>query len=325
MSPITTVCLLWWVLINEFRGVRMTESDSVLESEDGSMELKLPVSGLRISARRYGRGTGPTVLAVHGWLDNLNSFVPMAAELPGLELITIDMPGHGHSEHQARGRPYETVSWLGYLLEIMDVLGLGKTWLMGHSFGAGITSLFAGLYPERVKGLVAIENLGVMFAAEGQFPELLRHHHHMVQRSRYRRARQTFAGLEDAMFARRKGSSHPLSDASLRLIVERSLGPAEEGRLQWRTDPDLRIPPPWRLSQDHVYSLLEEITAPVLYIQATGGILTSPFVAAANEMAARVKDLNVLKVEGSHHVHMEAPQVIARPVLEFISGHEGQR
>src|SRR3546814_4039743 len=35
---------------------------------------------------------------LHGWLDNANSFIPLAERLPN-PLLALDFSGHGHSDH----------------------------------------------------------------------------------------------------------------------------------------------------------------------------------------------------------------------------------
>src|SRR5690606_37312566 len=73
------------------------------------LSLDLPLG--RIAGLRWGAPGAPRVLALHGWLDNAASFVPLAAEferagLDGIDLVEPDLPGHGRSAHLAPGADY---------------------------------------------------------------------------------------------------------------------------------------------------------------------------------------------------------------------------
>jgi hypothetical protein len=37
------------------------------------------------------------VIALHGWLDNANSFARLAPQLKGLRIVALDLAGHGYS------------------------------------------------------------------------------------------------------------------------------------------------------------------------------------------------------------------------------------
>ncbi len=60
----------------------------------------------RITGLRAGAEGTPKVLALHGWLDNAASFVPLAAQLADIDLVAPDLPGHGHSAHLPAGADY---------------------------------------------------------------------------------------------------------------------------------------------------------------------------------------------------------------------------
>ena len=112
--------------------------------------LEIPMG--RIAGLRGGRGTGLPVLALHGWLDNAASFVPLAAHLDGIELVAPDLPGHGRSAHLPRGADYSFAGAVASVLDIADALGWTRFALLGHSMGAGIGSLVAAACPQRVAG-----------------------------------------------------------------------------------------------------------------------------------------------------------------------------
>lgn len=122
--------------------------------------FSLPVAGTTVAGLRSPGTGGQRVLALHGWLDNAASFVPLAAQLPGLELVAIDLPGHGHSAHLPPGTQYNTPGAICHVLDVADALGWDRFVLLGHSMGAGIASLAATAAPERVERLIAIEALG---------------------------------------------------------------------------------------------------------------------------------------------------------------------
>ena len=119
-------------------------------------------------------GRGPRVLALHGWLDNAASFLPMAPFLDGLELVAIDLPGHGRSAHLPPGADYSFAGTIASVLDVADALGWERFALLGHSMGAGIASLAAAACPQRIDKLVAIEALGALADEAG----------HTVQRMR---------------------------------------------------------------------------------------------------------------------------------------------
>src|SRR5690625_7721876 len=64
--------------------------------------------GVKVSGWRTG-GEGPRVLSTHGWLDNANTWKPVASALSSMDWASFDFPGHGRSGHVARGETYHFV------------------------------------------------------------------------------------------------------------------------------------------------------------------------------------------------------------------------
>ena len=106
--------------------------------------LDIPIG--RIAGLR-NHGDGPRVLALHGWLDNAASFIPLAQHLHGIDLVAIDQPGHGRSAHLPPGTDYSFVGALNAVLDVADALGWDRFALLGHSMGAGIGSILAASLP----------------------------------------------------------------------------------------------------------------------------------------------------------------------------------
>ena len=100
-------------------------------------------------------------IVLHGWLDNAGSFDTLAPLLlsscPQHSLVCIDYPGHGLSSHIAPGHMYHYLESIRYIKIVASHMGLEKFGLMGHSMGAGMSSMFAATYPDMVEALVMID------------------------------------------------------------------------------------------------------------------------------------------------------------------------
>ncbi len=117
---------------------------------------------MRIAYQEWGKGNRKRILALHGWLDNSNSFLPMAEKLSekGYHVVAVDHIGHGHSSHIPRGAVYTHQRYVSYTNQVVNGLGWTKCHVVGHSMGANISLMYAAVFPEMVSRLVLIEGMG---------------------------------------------------------------------------------------------------------------------------------------------------------------------
>ena len=136
-------------------------------------EVTVPVPWGVISAKHWSNpspaqkqsegseGAVTNWIGLHGWLDNAGTFDTLAPLLltscPHLSLLCLDYPGHGLSSHLPPGQTYHYLEANRYLRLVVDHLGIDKFGLIGHSMGAGMSSIFAATYPEMVQALVMID------------------------------------------------------------------------------------------------------------------------------------------------------------------------
>ncbi len=105
-------------------------------------------------------GSGPALLFVHGlsgcwpnWLEQLAVFAPTN------RVITLDLPGFGHSPGDAG-----EISMQGYakLLDtLLGQLGIERATLVGNSMGGLIAAEMAAAHPARVERLVLVSPAGL--------------------------------------------------------------------------------------------------------------------------------------------------------------------
>ena len=118
------------------------------------------------------RGKAPRVLCLHGWLDNAASFVPLAPLLDTLDLLALDLPGHGHSEHRHNTARYHFIDYLFNVDAALDALGWEDCHLLGHSLGAAFSASISAGAPERVRSIVLLDTMGPVSVTADSTPEI---------------------------------------------------------------------------------------------------------------------------------------------------------
>ena len=276
-------------------------------------ERTLDLVDRRMAALEWGPPSGLPTLALHGWLDNAASFARLAPMLAGLHLVAPDLSGHGRSDHHPLGCAHHFVDWVGEVLSVADALGWHRFRVVGHSMGAGIATLLAATAPERIARVALLEGFGPLSAPpEGVAERLARA---LADEKRVAAAsRRVFAGLEEAVEARRRGTD--LDDEAARLLVERGVEPAEGG-VHFRHDPRLKARSRVRLTEPQVLAFLAAIECPVLAVRARSGWpFPAELVQARVEAVRRVE---LVEVDGGHHVHLTHPERVAALLERFLA------
>ena len=265
------------------------------------------ITGLR------GGGEGTRVLALHGWLDNAASFVPLAAHLPGVHLVAPDLPGHGRSAHLAPGAEYTSGVAVNAVLDIADALGWETFSLLGHSMGAGIASLMAAAVPQRVQRLVAIEALGGLAETVERTADRWRE---AIAAARALPGKQLRVFADLAAPVRARMLANQLSEPAARLLVERGVRPVEGGFV-WSSDPRLTLPTPQRLDEAQLAALVAGIACPatVVFADPPQAYFPEPL---RSQRAALLPDGRLHVMAGTHHLHMEDPAAVAARISAFL-------
>jgi pimeloyl-ACP methyl ester carboxylesterase len=81
----------------------------------------------------------------------------MARELPeGFRPISIDLRGHGESPWSIEAH-YDLRDYAADLSALLDELRIGRAYIVAHSLGGNVATLFAAAHPERVLSLVLVD------------------------------------------------------------------------------------------------------------------------------------------------------------------------
>ena len=291
----------------------------------GAREIAIDIPLGRLAALRWGGEGQPRVLALHGWLDNAASFVPLAAHLHGIDLVAIDLPGHGRSAHLPPGADYSFALAMHNVLDAADALGWERFALLGHSMGAGIASLLAAACPQRVDRLLAIEALGALPETVENTVPRLRDAVAATRALAGKRLRR-FDSLEPAIRARMNGNVVRVGEAAARLLVERGVCRVRTGDgaggWEWSSDPRLTLPTMVRMTGEQVRALVAgiECRTRVIYADPPQPYLPEPRRSAHVALLPRGE---LVVLPGSHHLHMEWPAEVAAAIGDFFHAGAG--
>jgi pimeloyl-ACP methyl ester carboxylesterase len=271
------------------------------------------LSGRRIAYQHWQAPGRPTFIAVHGWLDNSNSFQPLMDSLPEIDCFTLDLCGHGKSDHlPAHAHFYLGLDWALDVLAFARGMGLGEFILMGHSLGAGVCSLAASFVPAQVRGLILFDGLVPFPEPEDAFVRRARAF--LDEAAGSRKPPLRYPDWETAVVRRMRASG--LARVTAELLCRRSLV-EQKGGFSWSWDERLLTGSPLRFSRGQLAEIAKSIASPALLIKASRQEIARNGE-LMEEFAPLVPGLGVAELEGGHYVHMENVPPSVDLVRDFL-------
>lgn len=234
---------------------------------------------LRLHYADWGNTDAPILLLIHGGRDHCRSWDWVAEELRhDWHVIAPDLRGHGDSQWSPEGH-YEIASFVYDLAQLIHQLGEQPVTIVAHSMGGNIALRYTGLYPDKVRRLVAIEGLGPS-------PKLLAQRENKPQADRMRRwiegkreaagrLPRRYATLQDAL-ARMKEENSFLSDEQARHLTIHGMNRNEDGSWSWKFDNYLRAPHLNELPQAALDEIWGAITCPTLLMYGARSWASNP-------------------------------------------------
>jgi pimeloyl-ACP methyl ester carboxylesterase len=111
------------------------------------------LDGMKVAYQEWGNQNLRKVIALHGWLDNSNTFKYLGPYLAdrGFHVVAVDCIGHGKSGHLGTGAFYTMPKHVSVVREVVENMGWSKNYMLGHSmvkinlldFVRGITCLLS--------------------------------------------------------------------------------------------------------------------------------------------------------------------------------------
>jgi len=256
---------------------------------------------LSLAFAEWGAKDAPPLLLVHGGRDQKRSWDRVAARLSQTyRVVAHDLRGHGESDWVSDG-DYGVMDHVFDLASLVDHLGWDRFTLIGHSLGGNITLRYAGLYPEQIDKLVAIEGLGPspkMLAERRAQPVTERLGNWIEQRRQLSgRAARRMENL-DAAKARMKAAFPHLPDDLIHHLTETGVKQNPDGTVSWAYDPAGMGRSPSDISHEDFVHLWTEITCPTWLVYGAESWASNP---AEDGRAEPFQNARVSLIEKAGH------------------------
>ncbi len=276
---------------------------------------------LRLHCVDWGNPDKPPLLLVHGGRDHCRNWDWVAEALRDeWHIIAPDLRGHGDSQWSTDGS-YTLAGYVYDLAQLIHQQRLAPVTIIAHSLGGVVALRYAGVYPETVARLIAIEGLGPSPAVLAQrasrpidqrMDEWIRE-----QRGLAGRLPRRYASIEDA-FKRMQEENPHLSAEQARHLTVHGVNQNEDGTYSWKFDNYVRSWLPYDMSSRDIQHLWSRIASPTLLIHGKESRWAGD--PATDGRAAHFRNARVIGVEGAGHwLHHDRLDEFLRMVRTFFA------
>lgn len=267
--------------------------------------------GRTLSGLRFGPGTVPRVVALHGVGLNAHSFDPMLLAL-GVPALALDLPGHGRSDWRADA-DYRPDHLADDVVSALEALAPEPVVLLGHSLGGLTATLVAAARPELVRALVVVDiTPGISpSGGAGNVAEFIS-------------GQRDFGSVEEIVDRAVQfgiGSNRESLARGVALNTRRR----PDGRLEWthhfaHLERTAVAEPEDPFPYAPLWGSLQALELPVTLVRASAGMVTG---ALAAEWSAQLPESAVVELTGPHNLHEAAPAELAKVVAEVLTHSRG--
>ena len=280
------------------------------------------IRGARTHVRHWGRDGAPILFMVHGWMDVAASFQFVVDELAGdWHVIAPDWRGFGLSDYTQS----DTYWFPDYLADLDAMLQHysphAPVNLLGHSMGANVAGLYAGVRPERIARFINLEGFGMMATQPEQAPG---RYAKWLDELREPPVMRSYPS-QRAVAERLQKTNPRLPDARAAFLAEHWSAQNEAGEWDILGDPQHKRVNPILYQVEEVMACWRRITAPVLWVEADDTNMwqwMGPKEEARIEIDRRLRCIKDVRCEmmqdAGHMLHHDQPAALARLVEAFL-------
>lgn len=248
----------------------------------------------------------PTLVCLHGFTGTLHTFDFFADQLPGVNILALDLIGHGQTSVHVPTVHYAMSQVVQDLHTCLEKLGLTECFLFGYSMGGRVALAFAVNFPQRVLGLI-LES-----STAGIKEEVWRANRRKQDQKWIRLLRE--ACLKDFV---QQWQEVPLFASQKALPQAVQLRVYQERMSQNRWGLAKSLAHMGTGAQMNYWPQLTKMEMPLLYL---AGELDGKFCQIGQEMVHLWQNQAQLEIisGAGHCIHLEKPQAVVENIKKFV-------
>jgi pimeloyl-ACP methyl ester carboxylesterase len=273
---------------------------------------------LRYHVREWGSAGATPLFLLHGWMDVAASFQFLVDSFSrDWHVIAPDWRGFGLSEWRPEG--YWFPDYYADLEALLDLYQpSAPVFLVGHSMGGVVASMYSGMRPDRVARLVSMEGLGLARHAPDQAPV---RYAQWLDQLKEPPSFRPYRSL-DEVAARLRKTNPRLTEERAGFLALHWAKRQDNGEFALLSDPVHKTVNPYLFRIDEAIACWRRITAPVLLVSGKLSEIPARMKDTPEQLAERkgaFRNRREIELDDAGHMmHHDQPEKVARAIEEFL-------
>jgi pimeloyl-ACP methyl ester carboxylesterase len=308
--------------------VQLSRSDKIPEQDvasEGMYQARIKgrsvrhqVRGVDYHVTEWGERHNRLIVFLHGWGDAGSTFQFVIDELKQ-DWFVIAPDWRGFGESRANADSYWFPDYLADLDAILQIYSPdAAVRLVGHSMGANVATLYAGVMPERVSALVNVEGFGLPDSDPEDAPGRYRE---WIEAGRSRSTVTSYESFEELLpkIIRR---SPGLGNERALFVADTWAEAHADGVVRIKADPAHKLPNAVLYRRREAVACWKNVKAPVLVVVGADTDFTGKLKSwidpdAVSDVFDKSESVSI--AGAGHMVHFDQPAQLAETIERFLA------
>jgi pimeloyl-ACP methyl ester carboxylesterase len=256
--------------------------------------MQVPVLETTTSYQFFKKQGAPTIILLHGWLQDWQTWSPILQELSKkYQIIIPDLPAFGSSTIPFAWTPEAYAQWLATFISLLSLDKKQPLFLCGHSFGGKISAITAALHATTLNPALS----GIILVSSSGLPDPLSIH------AQYKQA--LIAAIPDTIKSRIPTSLKSRVLTKINVATDNLQSNAMQKEILKKT------------VQHSIQEYLPKITVPALLIWGEKDQTTPLHQGKAMHIALTQSELVLFQTSG-HFPFVDEPKKFLQTIDSFI-------